>query len=156
VTDTPETDEERGARLEQSSRGCGRLVVGGIVVVALAIAGIFGWLLSRTGGAREALDVYVAAARSGGAPTPLHPDADTEEATRVLATSTDLSVQNFMVVYGTGCYATSLATPKGNVSVEFFLEEDHDVWRVASLSTHRACHCVRSGPREQQGCAVVP
>lgn len=156
MTENPETDEERGARLESSSRGCGRLVVGGIVVAALAIAGIFGWVLSRTGGAREALDAYVATARSGGAPTPLHPDADTEEATRVLATSTDLTVKNFMVVYGTGCYATSLATPSGNVPVEFFLEEDNDVWHVASLSTHRECHCVRSGPRQQQGCALLP
>lgn len=156
MTDHPETDEERTARLEKASHGCGRLVVGGLVVFALAVAGIFGWVLSRTGGAREALDAYVAAARTGGAPTPLHPDADTEETTRVLATSTDLTVQNFLVVYGTGCYSTSLATPKGRVPVEFFLEEKDDVWRVASLSTRRGCHCVRSGPRQQQGCAVVP
>lgn len=156
MTNNPETGEERAARLDKASRGCGGLVVGGIIVVALAIAGVFGWVLSRTGGAREALDAYVTAARTGGTPTPLHADADTEETTRILATSTDLTVQNFMVVYGTGCYSTSVATPKGSVPVEFFLEEKDDVWRVVSLSTHRGCHCVRSGPRQSQGCAVVP
>jgi hypothetical protein len=156
VSDDPEVDDARRARSDASAKGCGRLVIGGIVVVALAIAGIFGWLLSRTGGAREALDAYVAAARSGAQPTPVHPDADTAETTRVLGTSTDLTVHNFAVVYGTGCYSTNVTTPRGSVPVEFFLEEKGDVWRVASLSTHRGCHCVRSGPREQQGCAVGP
>ena len=146
-------NEETPAGVPPKSGGCGLLLVGGVVVVALAAAGGLAYWLSHGGGDRAALDAYVAASRHGTPPSS-DADADTIEATRALATSTDVTVHNFKTVYGTSCWSTNVDTPAGALSMDFLLKEDQGAWRVASVSTHRPCNCVRSGPRAQQGCAL--
>jgi len=114
-----------------------------------------GSLASCDDDTRPVVQTYVAAARAGHPTKPIHADADSDAATAVLATSHDLSVDNWIVggKTGTGCYWTSVHDASGkSIDVKFFIEREAETWKVSRVSMVKACNC----PRGKRPCTMAP
>jgi hypothetical protein len=115
----------------------------GIVAIGAVLMGVVYTSCQETG---DAVRRYAALARVGKYPRPLRPSADAEQATELLAKSTDLSVRNFGAGGSRACVWTSVALPGKSVSMDFYLEERNGRWEVATLSTTRSCRCPEYDP----------
>jgi hypothetical protein len=125
----------------------------GVFMTVVLVGGLGFGMVTLLGTCRDtgdAIRAYAAAARQGKHPQPLHPNADTDTATRLLATSRGIGIRNFIASGGGGtshaCVWTSVDLPDRTVSMDFFLEEQGDLWVVASLSTSRQCSCPDDEP----------
>ncbi len=137
-----------------------RVVIGCLAIVLLVCGGLVALGVKLTGGSIAAVNGYVSAAREAGKgkgdmPRPLFANADTEAVTRLLGRSTDSTMREFTVLNDTSCYTASVDLPGGATTVQFFLVETADAWQVASLSTGRACTCLRSGEPRKHRCSMV-
>jgi hypothetical protein len=113
----------------------------------LAMGGIGYWMFY--GGARPAVDTYVADVRAKKSGPPVTADADLRATHAIIAASTDLTIKNYATKSsfdkGVGCYWGKLATRSGEVDVAFYVEKAAGEWRVMRASTTKECRCANRG-----------